>query len=456
MRLGFLLSLLGALIPATAWAAGGEAVASFTGWPLTATWLLFLGSGIYLLLNLGFRGMKATEGTFPVIVPMLLFFLSLFSLAHSGHLGNIGEGYAHTVHDKQVHYWLMLLGLWVFFLRLGAEIEISKVIAAGPLVIGATLGGVLVPMGLTTSLTCLVGGLGLSMALYASAGAMATDVPMALGSARAVRAVSAIVMLGALKMLAVGDDVLAVTAMTGMFAESTTQFDALAWECVILLGCWMVGKRGDIQINRMNGDKAELVGIFDFTFKAPAFWLSVAILNTYFLGRNGIEPILGGCLPLIFAPESVKHKVEEWTELPALWLLALFAVVAGAVDILQPSSWGIFTTLAVIGGFGGKIFGIYFGGLIGRNYSTGDYSLENFSRTSLLGMAVAGACNGTVAIIFVSVAESKGLIPHDVAGQMKIGFLLTVPISYIVNIIIGMVAKTDPSHDEASGDTKAA
>lgn len=390
------------------------------------------------------------DSKFPIIIPFFLFALALYGLGHSGYLGHLGEEYAHMLHNPSIHYLLFLAGLWFFFLRLGAEIEIADVLEAGPLVISATLGGVVVPMLFTTGLVYGIGGTAtFAIALYASAGAMATDVPMALGSARGVNRSVVPVMFTALMILAVGDDLIGVMAMTGMFAESSSQFDALAWEAAILLGAWAVGKRGDIAVKEMNGDEEVGRKIFDITFESPVFWVVLAILNTYFLGRNGIEPILGGCLPMIFAPTAVKHLVAEKTEALALWLLLPFALVAGAVDVLSPEAWGTFTLLALVGGFFGKFFGIFFGGLIGRRQADreGDYGVEKFSTKSLVGMAVAGACNGTVAIIFVSVAESKGLIPHDLAAQMKIGFLLTVPVSYVINKALGTLWSPLPEND---------
>jgi len=385
------------------------------------------------------RGIAALNQNFPVIIPFFLISLTAYALGESGMLGDFGYKYAHALHDESLHYILMLGGLWFFFFRLGAEIEIANVLKAGPLVIGATLGGVLVPMLFTTSLVYVIGGVtAVSIALYASAGAMATDVPMALGSAKSVEKVIAPTMLTALMILAVGDDVIAVVAMTGMFAESLYQFDALAWEALILLICWLIGKRGDITVKKMDGDEVVRKEIYDITCESRILWVVIVVLNTYFLGRNGIEPILGGCLPMIFAPSSVKHWVEEKTEAISLWMLALFAMVAGAVDIMSADAWGVFTLLALVGGFFGKVLGIFAGGYIGRRQAdpNGEYGVKQFHWTSLLAMGIAGGCNGTVAIIFVSVAESKGLIPSDMAGQMKLGFLLTVPLSYVCNIIL--------------------
>ena len=282
--------------------------------------------------NTNAKGIISWDKKFPIIIPFFLIALFLYSMGHAGFLGHMGEEYAHFVHEPNVHYILMLAGLWFFFLRLGAEIEISDVISAGPLVIAATLGGVFVPMFLTTSLVYFIGGVTtLAIALYASAGSMATDVPMALGSARSVQKSVVAVMLTALMILAVGDDLIGVIAMTGLFAEGFDQFDALAIEAVILLGCWIVGKRGDVAVKEMDGDREVNRTIIDFTFESPVFWIALAVLNTYYLGRNGIEPILGGCLPLIFAPSAVKHLVAEKTESLALWLLLAFALVAGAV-----------------------------------------------------------------------------------------------------------------------------
>ena len=379
---------------------------------------------------------------FPVIVYFFIVSLLSFSLASIGVLGDLGEAYTHFIHDHSVHYLLMLSGLWVFFLRLGAEIEIADILKAGPLVIGSVLGGVLIPMGFTTALVYLVGGgVTLAVALYASAGSMATDVPMALGSARATSKLVVPVMLTALMILAVGDDLLGVLALTGMFAQGWSQWDALGVEAAILLFCWLVGKRGDIEVKEIHEDREQSLGIFDFTIKTPVFWLVVAILNTYYLGRQGIEPILGGCLVFIFAPAVVKHLIAEKLEALALWLLIPFALVAGAVNIFQAEAWGVFTMCAMVGGFVGKTIGIYGGGMIGRRYSDldSDYG-PRFTRASMLSMALAGACNGTVAIIFVSVAESKGLIPVLMASQMKIGFLLTVPLSYLGNWLLSISA----------------
>jgi Kef-type K+ transport system membrane component KefB len=399
--------------------------------------------------NTNTTGIISWDKKFPIIIPFFLFALLIYSLGHAGYLGHFGQEYAHVMHIPTVHYLLMLFGLWFFFLRLGAEIEISNVIDAGPLVIAATFGGVILPMLLTTSLVYFIGGTAtFAIALYASAGAMATDVPMALGSARSVQKQVAVVMLGALTILAVGDDLIGVIAMTGLFAENMIQFYALLAEAVILLLCWFLGKEGHISKKYFDSNTKELIKeeIVDFTVISPVFWWVIAILNTAFLGFVGIEPILGGCLPMIFAPTAVKHMVAEKTESLALWLLLAFALVAGSVDVMSPEAWGTFTLLALIGGFAGKIFGIGIGGYIGRRQADyeGEYGVKNFTNRSLIGMAVAGACNGTVAIIFVSVAESKGLIPLELGAQMKIGFLLTVPASYLLNKGLGIIWKDNP------------
>ena len=384
---------------------------------------------------------------FPIVLMFLMISVVFYSAADQGWLGSAGTAYAHFMHNDIVHYSFILVGLWFFFLRIGAEITISEVIAAGGLVIGATIGGMLVPIVLTTTVVYSMGGLQIMTAVYASAGAMATDVPLAIGSARSVEKVVCASMGMALTIMAVGDDVGVLMAMTGLSASDITQVDAIMWEGLILLICGLIGRRGDMSYKEMDGDTTISEKTIDVTVKSPIIWITICVLNTYFLGRNGIEPILGGCLPMIFAPTDVKHLIAEKTEAIALWLLILFAMVAGSVNIFSDGAIGVYTWVACLCGHYTKVIGIFSGGFIGRKRTApeGEFGVEQFDNKSLLAMAIAGGCNGTVAIIIVDLFASRGLIPVDIAGQMKIGFLLTVPLSFGTNYVLAKIWKNADS-----------
>ena len=377
---------------------------------------------------------------FPVIVPFMFFSLLLFSIGDSGYIGELGYSYVHLLHVSTIHFILMLLGLWFFFLRLGAEIEIADIVKAGPLVLGAVLGGMIIPFFLTVSLVYLVGGVSIAVALYVSAGAMATDVPMALGSAKYMQKSVKSTMLVALMILAIGDDLGAVTVMTAMYAEGLTQFHFLAGEVMILLVAWFMGKEGIFEMREFDLDGKEISRKrFDLVFTPPIFWIVIGLLNTYYLGVAGIEPILGGCLIFIFAPTSVKHYIAEKTEVIALWLLIFFTIVAGSVNIFDSQSFGLFTVLAFAGGFMGKLIGVSLGAIHGRKFADpdSDYGKNKFGYREILSLATASAANGTVAIIFVSVGMEKGLIPSDIGNQMKMGFLFTIVGSYFLSYSLG-------------------
>ncbi|QFR38861.1 hypothetical protein A9Q91_01360 [Candidatus Gracilibacteria bacterium 28_42_T64] len=408
------------------------------------------------------KGIVLLDSKIPVIIYFLIFSLIVYGLSENGFFGEYGETYTHVIHHPTVHFWMMLTGLWVFFLRLGAEIEVNDILKAGPLIIGTILGGVIVPLILTTSLAYFIGGIGLAVALYASAGSMATDVPMAIGSAKMAKNISTTVMISALTMLAVGDDLLGIISMIGLFSQGVEQIQTLSIPgLLVLMVAYFFGKFSPVIVTELKEEEEKdqktykIIGrkTYDVTIQSPTFWVTLCIFNTSLLGFNGIEPILGGCLPMIFAPDNVKQLVIEKTESLALWLLLPFALVAGSINVLDPLSWGVFTTIALVGGFGGKLIGIYFGGLICQRYvdPNSDYGKNKLNKMSLLSMAIAGACNGTVAIIFVSVAQTNELIPLEIAAQMKIGFLLTVPLSYLLNKTIDTVENFVPEERKYSG-----
>ena len=83
--------------------------------------------------------------------------------------------------------------------------------------------------------------------------------------------------------------------------------------------------------------------------------------------------------------------------------------------------------------------------IFGRSFcpENSEYNKNSVSTKSLLSMSFSAGCNGTVAIIFVSLAESKGFIPYDVAAQLKLGFLLTIIPSFLGNWIINLMSKTE-------------
>jgi|GEM_PF-5823200 len=406
---------------------------------------------------------------------MIVISLLIYSSAESGFLGNIGKNAAHLLHNHYIHYVLMLLGLWPFFARLGAELELDEVAAAGLMIFAAILGGMIVPVAMTTLLLMSFASLPFLPALAPAVGAMATDVPMGLGAfglyRRVVRTAFIAVAGTALMMLAIGDDLAGVIGMLAavpafeglglkemvaemaVYAEShgshghddhhseeTANGTFLMWaffgEAIFLTFLWFSGQGGKYS-TFVEGVRTRTV----FQIDGNGFWMLMAVLNTAYLALCGIEPILGGCLVLIFAPKEVKDWVKNKFEGLSIWMLAFFALVAGSVNIFTPEvlSWDFMSIalLVTAGGFGGKVIGITFFSLTAQKFMDPDdtYGRNNFPPRAILMYAIPAGCNGTVAIIFVSVLLKEGFMTDTMAAQAKIGYLLTVPVSYITVLI---------------------
>ncbi len=414
------------------------------------------------------------DSQIPVILIYFAIALFLYSVSASGYLGSTGIKMADFVKGHNAHYWLMLVGLWPFFTRLGAELTMKQIVAAGSLVLGTIVGGMVLPVLLTTSLLYFYMDLHILVCIAVAAGAMATDVPMGAGAMKVFGKIAQIVVVISMivfTILAVGDDLGGLIAMlasvpllgelflqTGLLVETgtnhghgsiiKTSIGALI-EVGILGIAWYIGQGGNHTVIR-NGVATDSV----IEIRSPSTWWLLAVFNTLLLGMAGIEPILGGCLIMIMAPENVKHQVENALEVPSLYLLFFFAIVAGSVNIFSPEilSWKFFEVALIIttGGFLGKFFGILVGGLIGRKFTepNSEYGKNNLPWEALIPVSVAGGCNGTVAVFFVSVMLANQFIGELLAAQATIGYLLTVPVAYLFAAVFGLVLKLVMSEKE--------
>ena len=217
-------------------------------------------------------GISKWNDTFPVIIYFFSIALIIYSVSASGWLGSSGLQYVSFINNENTYHSGIFSGLWILFAIMGAEVYLKTVKVSGPLVLSAIIGGVIIPLVSTYSLFIVVGGLNFLIAFYAAAGSMATDVPMARGSARLGKVTP--IMFSALGILAIGDDVIAVTVMAGLYADHISQVIALGIEVLILCILDHVGKK---------------------EFKSEVLvWGVICISNTIFLYINQIEPILGG------------------------------------------------------------------------------------------------------------------------------------------------------------------
>lgn len=388
----------------------------------------------------------------PVVLVALVAGLVLFTVSDAGLLGSIGTIYAHLVHNSIVHH-LGILALWPFFFVLGAEIKLNNVVAAGRVLIFAIIGGMLIPFGLTAALLLTFTGYAFAVVLATSAGAIATDVALSVGAMQRFQQsaknshwveLSAI----ALIILAIGDDLGGVIAMTFGFSSGLLSKWALFAEGMLCVVLWLIGNNARITFRVFNteGINKKLSGEErDYhiitLIEHPAFWFIAALFNTWFLALAGIEPILGGCLVMIFAPPAVKEKLEYMMLPWSLRGLVVFGIIAGAVNLFNPEAWGIVTLLTFIGGCFGKQIGIFIGAYIGLRYTPKDdrYGINHFNYCSAYAMALSGAINGTVAIVFVNVAYSAGYISELMAQQATLGYLLTIPFVYLLTFIFAPI-----------------
>lgn len=367
------------------------------------------------------------DNKIPLIVIGLIIGAVVFTLGEK-----LGLHAQHLLHDKKVHFLGNDVVLWFFFSYLGLEISISSVLRAGKFAGLATLGGMAIP---PLCVYFLTGSLPLAF------GACATDVAFSLGASKMLTNGDPKVLtllIGALMILAVGDDLGGVAVLAGVYASKMTHAWVIA-ALLILAFSYLSGERGVLTFYYELNDngKREKIDLI-IQIRSVLFWILLGALNTYILWLAGIEWVLGGCLVFIFAPTEVKHAIAGVLKPFIPLLLFAFGMVNGAINILDPKIWGMLTLGVMFGGAGGKFLGVSFGAWLGRLWerktTKGIYA--NAPLSQIFSFGLFAATNGTVAIVFVAMAESKGKITADLATQGKLGYLLTVPLVYLVTALV--------------------
>lgn len=349
----------------------------------------------------------------------------------------------HLLHNEWVHFASNHVGMWFFFTFLGLEITISSLKKAGRFAGLATLGGMVFP-----PLFCYA----LTGNWYIAIGACATDVAFSLGAAKVVSKGDSKIyalLVSALLILAVGDDLGGVVVLAGLYASGIAMSWLVSGLISMVIG-YFTGERGVITIfYELDDDGVRRKIDFLIQVKSVVYWIIFGIINTAILYFAGVEWLLGGCLVYIFAPPEVKHRLEHVLAPFIPLILMFFGMVNGAIDVLDPKVWGIITLGSFVGGMGGKQLGIFFGGLAGRAWARkgeGDV-YANIPTSQIYGLSLFASCNGTVAIFFVAMGAAKGFIGSEAAAQATLGFFLTVPAVYLITfILVGMgILKDDPN-----------
>jgi len=340
----------------------------------------------------------------------------------------------HVLHSESVHKfsneWLMM----IFFGYLGLEISLSQVQKAGKFVACATIGGMVFP-----PLLCWV----LTRNVYVALGAAATDVAFSLGAAKLITRGDARVLkllVVALLLLAIGDDLGGIALMAAVYAASVS----VAWlfvELGVFIFTYFCGEKGVIDVKFQEKGKPDTLKHIeiDVEAKSPSLWVALAFANTVVLAMAGIEWVLGPCLAFIMAPPSVNHRLGHLLKPFIPLVLLVFGTVNGAIDILNSDMWGLLTAGCFFGGMLGKQIGVFSGGLIGRKIcekSDPDDQYAKMPLSQLYGLALFASVNGTVAIYFVTTAFKNGKIDDLQAAQATLGYFLTVPAVYVQTLIV--------------------
>lgn len=380
------------------------------------------------------------DNNFPFILIGVILGSLIFTLGEQYHLWH----WHHLLHKDWVHFCSNHLGMWFFFAFLGLEITISSLKRAGKFVSLATIGGMLVP-----PLFCYL----LTGNWYVAIGACATDVAFSLGAAKLVSKGEPKVfalLVSALLILAVGDDLAGVVVLAGLYASGIVMGWLLAG-LVNLSFAYFAGERGVITLYYELGDDGLRRKIdFLIQIKSVSFWLIFSLINSAILFFAGVEWLLGACLVFIFAPAEVKHKLAFYLQPLIPIILLFFGLVNGAINVLDPQVWGLITLGAFVGGMGGKQLGIFFGGILGRSWARSGNSDDVYAHTPLsqiYALALFASCNGTVAIFFVAMGAAKGFIDPGTAAQATLGFFLTVPAVYLITLVLKTIGilKDDPN-----------
>jgi Na+/H+ antiporter NhaA len=383
--------------------------------------------------ELEFTGWRKRIISFDNLIPLILIGVLIGLISYTaGEYFHIH--FHHFFHHHTVHFVSNHLLMWVFFAFLGNEITVKEISNSGKFVGLSTLGGMVVPPLFAYILTGNV---------YIAIGAAATDVAFSVGASKLfTRGQSHVLTLlvTALLILAVGDDLGGIGIMAGMYAEDVNQMWLLI-EVGVLAFTYFCGERGVIDFKVQEAGQPDTVKHYQWVVEIQSvfFWWFLAAINTLVLYLAGVEWILGGCLAFVMAPPKVQHKIEYVLKPLIPLVLLVFGTVNGAIDLLNIESWGAITAGCFFGGMFGKQIGIVGGGLIGRSWCRRSDKKEKYANIptgQIYGLGVLGSCNGTVAIFFVAMALSKGYISEADAAQATLGYFLTVPAVYLQSLAI--------------------
>ncbi|MBT4119473.1 MAG: hypothetical protein HOG89_03115 [Candidatus Peribacter sp.] len=330
--------------------------------------------------------------------------------------------------------------MWAFFFYLGLELLIREIISAGKFAGCATAGGMIGPPVLTFCLMFMfLDETNWRIALAASA----TDVAFAIGASKFVTkgAKGALVLLmTALLMLAVGDDLGGIVAAACVYVTAISIF----WLCVeglMFVFTYFCGERGTVPGRIQDKGQPETRRAIELVVEIEnwKFWIFLAIANTFILKAAGVHWVLGGCFAAILASGVAKEKLIYMLKPIIPLLLVVFGFINGAINVLDPNSWGAMTFVCFAGGMFGKQIFVGLGALLGRWWSgKGKKSVYvNVPNSQIYGLALFSSVNGAVAIFFVKMALKNEYCTDVDAQQAILGFFLTVPAVYIQAWVVG-------------------
>lgn len=361
---------------------------------------------------------------FPFIILGLLLMMVITTTGNYFHVHvphAVEEGWHEVQH-------LIHLSLWLFFLVMGAEIDLGRLRQSGLFVFGTIAGGMVVPFGLTLGLLYFFTDVPGESLLPLAYGAMATDVPISVSIANMITGGAEILVLliqDTIFPLAIGDDLGGVFVMTMAYLEGV-KWDTLVHTMELLGFSYIVGERGLITLDvRTDGGAKRHTELYLHVDSVP-FWIFLAALCTFLLIDLGAEMVIGGCLAMIVAPKRVKARVIHALEPVMPIVLLLFGFSVGGIDLMDPAAFGPVTAAAFIGGHFGKIIGVSGMGFIVRHILPEGELYKRMPTGQILSLGILAAVNGTVAIIFVEMGAQAGKIAELYAVQAKLGFFLTI------------------------------
>jgi Kef-type K+ transport system membrane component KefB len=361
---------------------------------------------------------------FPFIIVGLLLMMTIATVGNHYHV-HVPHAVEEVWHEVQ---HLVHLSLWLFFLVMGAEIDLGRLRQSGAFVFGTIAGGMVVPFGLTLGLLFFFTDVPEESLLPLAYGAMATDVPISVSIANMITGGAEILVLliqDTIFPLAIGDDLGGVFVMTMAYLEGV-KWDTLTFTTTLLGVAYMLGERGLITVDvRREGSEKRHTELYLHVDSVP-FWVWLATLCTFLLIDLGAEMIIGGCLVMIFAPKRVKAQVIHALEPVMPIVLLLFGFSVGGIDLMDAEAFGPVTASAFVGGHFGKIIGVSGMGFIVRHFLPEGELYKRIPTGQILSLGILAAVNGTVAIIFVEMGMQAGKIPELYAVQAKLGFFLTI------------------------------